>query len=75
MARGGLHIPHPGNTPIVNHMHFTDSRPTINSPAATFNPGQKAGPMPNGPQRYPQGEPRVQKNVNRGLMNANPPNM
>lgn len=68
-----MSIPHPGNTPIVNHMHFTDARPTLGSPSATFNPGAKAGPMPNGPMKYPPGESREQKNVAKGITNPNVP--
>lgn len=46
----------PKGTPIVNDAHYTDARPTIGSPSATFNPGgaQQAGPLPNGPPRFIQ---------------------
>lgn len=69
----GLHIPHPGNTPIVDHMQFTDARPTLGSPSASFNPGQSAGVQPNGPTRYPPGQPRVAKNIQRNLNQTNAP--
>jgi hypothetical protein len=68
----GFHKPRRG-TPIVNHEHFTDARPTLGSSSATFNPGAKAGPLPNGPQKFPPGESRVQKNVARGLTNTKAP--
>lgn len=41
-----------GQTPVVNHMSFTDARPTIGSKSATFNPGAASNPLPNGPPRY-----------------------
>ncbi len=73
MKKVGLHIPHRGNTPIVNHNSFTDARPTLSSPSASFNPGKMAGPMPNGPSKYPPGESRIQKNVQRGLSQPDAP--
>jgi hypothetical protein len=66
------------NSPIVNHNNFTDApRPTLSSPQATFNPGNasQAGVMPNGPSKYPPGQPRGQRNVAKNLGNSNPPNM
>jgi hypothetical protein len=73
MRAGGLHVPHPGNTPIVDHTNFTDNRPTIGGQSSNFNPGANAGPLPNGPMRYPPGESRVQKNVARNLNKGDVP--
>jgi hypothetical protein len=41
-------------TPIVNDSGFTDGprQPTIGSPQASFNPGQSAAALPNGPPRF-----------------------
>lgn len=70
---GGLHKPHPGNTPIVDHTNFTDVRPTLGGQSTNFNPGASAGPMPNGPMRYPPGQNREQKNTQRNLNKPNAP--
>ena len=45
-----------GPMPIVNHMHFTDARPTIGSPSANFNPAnvKAAAPFPSGPPKTVQ---------------------
>lgn len=61
--------PKPGQTPIVNHMNFTDARPTIGSPSTTFNPGGavQASPLPKGPPKYIQ--PGNKRNIGQGLTN------
>jgi len=43
-------------TPAFNDQHFTDGprEPTIGSTQASFNPGQNASALPNGPPRYIQ---------------------
>lgn len=43
-------------TPVVNDAHFTDgpALPTLGSPQASFNPGQGASALPNGPPRFVQ---------------------
>lgn len=41
-----------GASHIVDHTQFTDARPTIGAPSATFNPGAGAGPLPSGAPRY-----------------------
>ena len=49
----GLSLPHPGNTPIVNHNNFTDATPTLGAPSSTYSPsGGDGGPQPKGPPKF-----------------------
>lgn len=43
-----------GQTSIVNESHFSDAHPIIGSASASFNPGKKSEPLPNGPPKYVQ---------------------
>ena len=59
----------PGPSHIVNHNMFTDARPTMGSPQATFNPGDASayGPLPGGPPRNVN--PPGRRVVAKGLTN------
>jgi len=63
-------------TPIVNDNNFVDGNPpiatpTIGSPSATFNPGGKSSPLPNGPPKYIQ--PAGKRPMAKGLTNKRLP--
>jgi len=63
-------------SPIVNDNNFVDgnppiSTPTIGSPQATFNPGAKSGPLPNGPPKYIQ--PQGKRPMSKGMSNKRLP--
>jgi hypothetical protein len=55
-----------GHTPIVNHMAFTDSRPTLGSKSTTYQTDK--GPLPKGPPRYINAPGRSTKSVGVGKM-------
>ena len=62
--------------PIVNDAHFTDGPPlpTMGSPMASFNPGQSASALPNGPPRAinpPGKRPAGVKGLTNKRINAN----
>jgi hypothetical protein len=64
-------------TPIVNDGGFTDGprEPTLGSTQATFNPGQNASPLPNGPPRFIQA-PGKRVFAGKGMTNKrNPGNL
>lgn len=58
-------VPKPGNTPIVNHMAFTDDRPTLGGKSTTYNPDGsiQAGVLPKGPPKYVGGTRRIAEGV------------
>jgi hypothetical protein len=56
------------NHPIVDHTQFTDARPTLGSPSATFNPGQSASILPKGPPKF-VGVKGQKGNVAQGVTN------
>lgn len=64
-------------TPIVNDTHFSDAHaiseggmpptPSLGAPRDTFNPGQGAGVLPDGPPKYIQ--PKGRRIIAKGLTN------
>lgn len=66
------------STPIVNDQHFSDAHaisngnppiqmPQLGSPQDSYNPGQQAGPLPNGPPKYIQAKGK--RVIAKGLTN------
>lgn len=74
-SRGLIKPNYSARTPIVNDAHFTDGPklPTIGSPQASFNPGQSAGALPNGPPRFVNA-PGKRVYGGKGLSNKRMPN-